>query len=170
MTVLGDCATKNPSVYTEAPADLALDLPQNEATAVAATASAALPDDEPTLTLGVNASQVPSLAVYSSAVDENGTFHRYWQLTLLPGVDRTEIHGTLIDETVDAANPNILVDAETSLQPCEDAGTVSPPRVLAVGSTITGWVSQTSAHLTLRATTTDGKREVTVAVTATRHQ
>ena len=170
VTVLGDCATKNPSVYTDAPAALALDLAQNEATAVATTVSPSIPDDEPTLTLGVNASQVPSLAVYSSAVDENGMFHRYWSLALVPGPDRTDIYGTLIDETVDAANPNILVDAETSLQPCEDTGTVAPPRVLAVGSTITGWVSTTSARLTLRATTTDGKREVTVEVAATRNQ
>jgi len=170
VTVLGDCATSTPSVYADVPADLALDLPQNEANAVAPTVTTALPDDEPTLTLGVNASALPSLAVYSSAVDDSGVLHRYWQLELLPGLQRTDVHGTLIDEAVDSTNPNLMVDAETSLQPCETEGTVSLPRVLGVGSTMTGWVSKSSARLTLTARTTDGKREVTVVVTATRKQ
>jgi hypothetical protein len=170
VTVLGQCATKTPSVYTDTPADLALDLPQNVAAAVAPTVTAPLPDDEPTLTLGVNANALPSLAVSSSAVDAAGRFHRYWQLQLAPGLDRTEIRGTVVDQTADGDNPNFMVDAETSLQHCETAGTVSLPRVFAAGSTLSGWVSQTDARLTLNATTTDGNREVTVVVTATRTQ
>jgi hypothetical protein len=170
VTVLGSCAGGNSSVYTDTPADLALDLPQNEASAVAPTVTRSLPDNEPTLTLGVNAAEVPSLAVYSSAIDDAGAFHRYWQLQLTPDSDRTEIRGTLSDQPADGDHPNIMVDAETSLQPCETAGTVGLPRVLAPGSTLSGWVSQTSAKLTLRAKTTDGKRSVLVQMTATRHQ
>jgi len=170
VTVLGQCATATPSVYANTPADLALDLPQNEAAAVAPTVTSPLPDNEPTLTLGVNANDVPSLAIASSAVDEAGTFHRYWQLELAPGLDRTEIQGTVVDQTTGSDNPNFMVDAETSLQHCETAGTVSLPRVFAAGSTLSGWVSQTDARLTITATTTDGKREVTVVVTATRKQ
>jgi hypothetical protein len=170
VTVLGDCATTNPSVYAGTPADLALDLPQNEASAVAPTVTTPLPDNEPTLTLGVNSNAVPSLTVDSSAVDESGTFHRYWRLSLTPGEHRTEVTGILIGSGTDGKNPNILSDAETSLQPCEPAGTVALPRVLAPGSTLSGWISQTSAQLTLHATTTDGKREVTVEMAATRKQ
>ncbi len=170
VTVLGECATKVPSVYSDIPADLALDLTQNEASVIGPTASADLPTDEPTVTLGINTSGVPSLAVYSSTVDESGKFHRFWRLQLTPGAHRTEVHGTLVGQAQDGTNPNIMVDAETSLQPCEAAGTVALPRVLADGSTMTGWVSSTRAQLTLTATTTDGKRAVTVVVTASRQQ
>jgi hypothetical protein len=169
ITVLGTCATGTTSGYTT-PADLALDLPQNEASAVAPTATSTLPDDEPTLTLGINAANVPSLSVYSSAVDDGGAFHRYWELRLTPDGDRTLIQGTLINEAVDGSNPNIMVDAETSLQPCESTGTVGLPRPLAAGSSITGWVSESNARLTLTARTTDGKRQVTVDVVAVRKQ
>lgn len=170
VTVAGDCATATPSVYTDIPADLALDLVQNEANAAEVALPPGVHGDDVALTLGINTSGVPSLAVYSSQIESSGAFQRYWNLGLSPGPQRTDINGTLIDQSADGANPNLMVDAETSLQPCESAGTVSLPRALAEGSVMTGWVSQTAAELTVRATTTDGKRDVTVEVTLTRKQ
>lgn len=170
VTVVGECATATPSVYTDIPADLALDLVQNEANAAEVAMPPAAHRDDVALTLGVNTSGVPSLAVYSSQIDATGGFQRYWNLGFSPGPDRTDINGTLIDQSADGTNPNLMVDAETSLQPCEAAGTVSLPRALAEGSTMHGWVSASAAQLTVDARTTDGKRTVEVQVDLTRKQ
>lgn len=170
VKVVGDCATTTPSVYTDLPADLALDLVQNEANAAEVGLPAGVAGQDVALTLGVNASGVPSITVYSSQIDTSGTFQRYWNLALSPAAGRSDINGTLISQSADGSNPNVMVDAETSLQPCESAGTVSLPRALAEGSTMTGWVSQTAAHLTVRAGTTDGKRTVVVEVDLSRKQ
>lgn len=164
VTVVGDCAKPTPSVYTALPADLALDLAQNEANAAEVGLPHGVSGKDVALTLGINASGVPSLAVYSSQIDASGAFQRYWNLGLSPGPGRSDVNGTLINQSAAGSNPNLMVDAETSLQPCESAGTVSLPRALAQGSTMTGWVSATAAQLTVRATTTDGKRAVTVVV------
>jgi hypothetical protein len=169
VSVLGGCASEASSVYADLPADLALDLVQNEASA----AQVAVPDgtrpDGVTLTVGVNSSGVPSLALYSSQIDEQGAWRRFWELTLTGDEDRTRIRGVLRAQPVDGSTPNVMVDAETSLQRCESLGTVSLPRALADGATLEGWVSNTSASLTVRATTTDGKRTVTAEIEATRH-
>lgn len=170
VTVLGECAASTPSVYAGLPADLALDLVQNEASA----AEIPLPDDanphDVTLTLGVNASGVPSLALYSSQIDQNGALRQYWDLTLTAEGARTAIDGRLVAQPTDGSTPNMMVDAETSLQPCESIGTVSLPRALADGATLSGWVSDSQASLAVHGVTTDGKRSVTVEVTATRQQ
>lgn len=169
VSVLGGCASDASSVYADLPADLALDLVQNEASA----AQVAVPDgtrpDDVTLTVGVNSSGVPSLALYSSQIDDQGAWRRFWELTLTGDEDRTRIQGVLRAQPVDGSPPNVMVDAETSLQRCESLGTVSLPRALADGATLEGWVSNTSASLTVRATTTDGKRTVTAEIEATRH-
>ncbi len=76
----------------------------------------------------------------------------------------------LIDDqpVAGALPPNLLVDNETDLQPCESGGTVRVPRTLAAGSRVTGWVSATEGHLDVTATTADGERAVTAVVTLTR--
>ncbi len=170
VTVLGECAASTPSVYTDVPANLALDLTQNELTSAGPTMSTPVPENQPTLTLGVGDDGLPKIAVYSSVVDETGAFARYWDLTLAAASMRTAIHGTMLDTKSDGTNPNFLADSETSLQPCESAGTVSLPRVLAGGSTLRGWVTASAAELTLHATTTDGKRAVVVEFSADRRQ
>lgn len=169
VTVRGECASMSPSVYRDIPADLALDLVQNEAN----SAEVALPDgasgDDVTLTLGINPNGVPALAVYSSQIDASGVLRRFWRLELTPSVERTEIRGTLIDQSGDGSSPNTMIDAETSLQPCESASTFFP-RLLAQGATIDGWVSSEQAMMTLHAATTDGKRQIDVEFEAERTQ
>jgi hypothetical protein len=120
------------------------------------------------LSLGVNTSHVPSLALDTATFDDAGTLQQYWHLHLSPRAGRTRVEGELVSDSGKGGNPNVMSDAETSLQPCEAAGTVSLPRVLADGSTIAGWITPTRARLTVRATTTDGKRAVTVTVRAKR--
>lgn len=168
ITVLGDCATGNSSVYADLPADLALDLVQNEANAAQTPVPAGADADDVTLTLGVNSSGVPSLALYSSQINESGELQRLWDLSVTDASGRTPIDGTLVAQPADGSTPNMMVDSETSLQPCESAGTVSLPRALADGATLSGWVSATSAAVTLHGTTTDGKRTVTVEIAAHR--
>lgn len=168
ITVLGECAATNSSVYADLPADLALDLIQNEANAAQTSLPAGASPGDITLTLGVNSSGVPSLALYSSQVDEQGTLQRFWNLKVTGDTNRTLIHGTLTAQPVDGSTPNMMVDAETSQQPCESLGTVSLPRALAGGATIDGWVTSDSASLTLKGVTTDKKRMVSVEITARR--
>jgi hypothetical protein len=80
------------------------------------------------------------------------------------------LSGVLIDDQPvrGILPPNLLVDNETDLQPCESGGTVRVARTLATGSTVTGWVSATDGHLDLTAKTTDGERAVSAVVTLTR--
>jgi hypothetical protein len=169
VTVLGECASANSSVYADLPADLAFDLVQNEANAAQLPVPAGAHPDDVTMTLGVNPSGVPSLALYSSQIGETGIWQQFWQLTLSADGARTRVRGTLTAQATDGSTPNMMVDAETSLQPCESVGTVSLPRALANGASLDGWVSTTSASLTVNGTTTDGKRKVSVDITAERH-
>lgn len=169
VTVLGECESNHSSVYADLPADVALDLVQNEASAAQVPVPDGTQPDDITLTLGVNPSGVPSLALYSSQIGEDGAWQRFWKLTLTSDAARTNIQGVLRAQPNDGSTPNVMVDAETSLQPCESLGTVSLPRALADGATLDGWVSTTSASLTVRGTTTDGKRTVTAEIEATRH-
>lgn len=168
VSVHGECASANPSVYSDIPADLALDLVQNEASVAETGIPVSARANDITLTLGVNPNGVPALAMYTSRIEADSTFSRYWTLYFTSVADRVEIHGQLSGGSVDGNNPNIMVDAETSLQSCESAGSVSLPRILARGATLDGWVSETHAELTLQAETTDHKRDVLVELSAER--
>ena len=67
-----------------------------------------------------------------------------------------------------ALPPNLLVDSETDLLPCETDPGVRLPRPLARGATVTGWVSATDASLQVNAGTTDGERSVVADLHLTR--
>lgn len=84
--------------------------------------------------------------------------------------NRTLISAVLVDDQPvgGALPPNLLVDSETDLLPCETGSGVRLPRPLARGATVTGWVSATQASLTLSATTTDGERSVAAQLELTR--
>lgn len=170
VTVRGECASVSPSVYRDMPADLALDLVQNEANSAEIGLPEGAKPGDVTLTLGINPNGVPALAVYSSQIDADGQWQRYWRLDLTPDGDHTVIRGTLVNQSGDGTSPNTMIDAETSLQPCESAGTVSFPKLLAQGATLDGWVSATRASMTLHAATTDGKRQIDVEFEAERKQ
>ena len=168
ITVLGRCATAvGMSSYTRR-ADLALQGPVGGSDSVA--------DPNPlSMTLGITPAGIPGLSIYSASADQTGAVRRTWWLTT--GVDfgpagdtRTMLSGVLIDDQPvhGAVPPNLLVDNETDLQPCESGGTVRVPRTLAVGSTVTGWVSPTQAHLDVKATTVDGERAVVAEVDLSR--
>jgi hypothetical protein len=164
ITVLGRCAaTGGKSSYTRN-ADLALQGP------VQGTG----PYDDPnpfSMTLGITPAGIPGLSIYSASTDQSGGVHRTWWMSTgaLPD-GRTSISGVLIDDqpVSGVLPPNLLVDNETDLQPCETGGTVRVARTLAAGSTVQGWVSATEGHLELSATTADGERAVAAVVTLTR--
>lgn len=168
ISVLGECATGAASVYTDVSADLALNLLINEAAEAAGPITEPVAPDELTFSLGVNAGGLPSVTLYSARIDDDGTIMRFWQLDTTPGVDRTEFHGTALPSNSNGTSANILVDAETSLQPCEASDTVALPRAIAAGATIDGWFTQEEAALTVQARTTDGKRQLVVSVHADR--
>ena len=166
ITVLGRCAaTGGTSSYTRS-AELALQGP------VVGTG----PFDDPnplSMTLGITPTGIPGVSVYSASTDRSGAVHRTWWLTSSPSPDtdgRTMLSGVLIDDqpVSGVLPPNLLVDNETDLQPCESGGTVRVPRTLAAGSTVTGWVSDTDGHLDLTAKTADGERALSAVVTLTR--
>ena len=166
ITVLGRCAaTGGTSSYTRSAA-LALQGP------VVGTG----PFDDPnpmSMTLGISPAGIPGVSVYSASTGKDGTVHRTWWLTSGTAPDaqgRTLLSGVLIDDqpVSGALPPNLLVDNETDLQPCESGGTVRVPRTLAAGSTVTGWVSATDGHLDLTAKTTDGERALTAVITLSR--
>ncbi len=169
ITVTGDCPGAKPTHYTT-PADIALDVAGGGAavTETGSTSSTA-PGEEPTLTIGVNTAAVPTVAVYSATVDNTGAFHRFWSLSVARSGTGTEVSGTVVsDDGLAGNNPNLLVDA---VQPPADCATVPVnglPRVLAVGSTLTGWLDVNTAKFTLHAVTTDGQRSLTVTIAATR--
>jgi hypothetical protein len=169
ITVTGDCPGAKPTHYTT-PADIALDVAGGGAavTETGSTSSTA-PGEEPTLTIGVNTAAVPTVAVYSATVDNTGAFHRFWSLSVARSGTGTEVLGTVVsDDGLAGNNPNLLVDA---VQPPADCATVPVnglPRVLAVGSTLTGWLDVNTAKFTLHAVTTDGQRSLTVTIAATR--
>jgi hypothetical protein len=168
ITVLGRCAaTGGTSSYTRT-ADLALQGP------VLGTG----PFDDPnpiSMTLGITPADIPGLSIYSASTDRSGQAQRWWWLTTgqsvgPSGESLTTISGVLInDQPVSGAlPPNLLVDNETDLQPCESGGTVRVPRTLAAGSKMSGWVTPTQGHLDVTATTADGERTVTAVVELTR--
>ena len=167
ITVLGRCATAGGSSSYTRTAELALQGP--------AVGSGA-PDPNPlSMTMGITPADVPGLSIYSATTDRSGEVHRTWWMATgaEPGPDgtgRTTLSGVLIDDQPvgGVLPPNLLVDNETDLQPCESGGTVRVPRTLAAGSTVTGWVSATAGHLDLTATTADGERAVTAVVELTR--
>lgn len=125
--------------------------------------------DAPTLTLGINTSQIPSLSVYSSVTDNAGRQHYFWSVRLTPIAGRTYIDATLTNPGDPKISVNLLSDGATTQQPCSSHSAVGLPRPLAPGARITGWVDQTSADLSMTATTTDGERSVDVDITATRN-
>ena len=164
ITVLGRCAaTGGTSSYTRS-ASLALQGP----------AVGTGPIDDPNLlsmTVGITPDGIPGLSIYSASTDQSGAVRRTWWLTTgsdvgPAGEPRTLLSGVLIDDQPmrGALPPNLLVDNETDLQPCESGGTVRVPRTLATGSRVTGWVTPTAAHLDIAATTVDGERAVTAAL------
>jgi hypothetical protein len=168
ITVLGRCAaTGGTSSYTRT-ADLALQGP----------VLGAGPIDDPnplSITLGITPAEIPGLTIYSASTGRSGDAQRWWWLTTgadagPAGEGRTMISGVLInDQPVSGVlPPNLLVDNETDLQPCESGGTVRVPRTLAAGSRLTGWVTATQGHLDVLATTADGERTVTAVVELTR--
>jgi hypothetical protein len=168
ITVLGRCASEGgTSSYTRT-AELALQGP----------ASGSGPVDDPnplSMTLGITPAEVPGLSIYSATTDRSGGVRRTWWVatgaeTGPEGQGRTTLSGVLIDDQPfrGILPPNLLVDNETDLQPCESGGTVRVPRTLAAGSTVRGWVSATAGHLELIGTTADGERAVTAVVELTR--
>jgi hypothetical protein len=168
ITVLGRCAaTGGTSSYTRS-ADLALQGP--------VLGDGPFDDPNPlSMTLGITPADIPGLSIYSATTDRSGAARRTWWLTTgkapgPAGETRTTISGVLIDDqpVSGVLPPNLLVDNETDLQPCESGGTVRVPRTLAAGSTISGWVTQTQGHLELSATTADGERKVHAVVELTR--
>jgi hypothetical protein len=168
ITVLGRCAaTGGTSSYTRK-ADLALQGP--------AVGSGPIDDPNPlSMTLGITPAGIPGLSIYSASTDQSGIVRRTWWLATGAGTGpageaRTDLSGVLVDDQPmrGALPPNLLVDNETDLQPCESGSTVRVPRTLAAGSRMTGWVSPTLAHLDLSATTVDGERAVTAVVDLTR--
>ncbi len=167
ITVTGRCADEGgSSSYTRA-AELALQ-----------PADGAGPFGDPnplSLSLGITPAGVPGVSVNSASAQDSEAVHRTWWLaagseTGPAGEGRTSLSGVLIDDQPvrGVLPPNLLVDNETDLQPCESSGTVRVPRTLAVGSTIRGWVSPTRASLKLEATTVDGERRVSAVVELTR--
>jgi len=166
ITVLGRCAASGgTSSYTRS-AELALQGP--------VVGTGAFDDPNPlSMTLGITPAGIPGLSIYSASTDRTGAVHRTWWLTSgtdPTAPDRTTLAGVLIDDqpVAGALPPNLLVDNETDLQPCESGGTVRVPRTLAAGSRVSGWVSATEAHIDVTATTADGERVVTAVVTLTR--
>ena len=168
ITVLGQCGKAvGASSYTRE-AELALQRP--------AAGSGPIGDANPlSLTLGITPADVPGLSLYSASTGGDGEVRRTWWLATgaatpkqLSG--RTELSGVLIDDQPvnGVLPPNLLLDNETDLQPCETSGTVRVPRILAAGSTLTGWVSATAGHLDLKATTTDGERSLAAVITLSR--
>ncbi len=132
------------------------------------------PPGQVSMTLGITPTGVPGLAIYSTSSNRAGTQRQTWVVnTQADPTDpaRTLISASLVDDQPvgGAVPPNLLVDSETDLQPCETGSGVRLPRPLAKGATITGWVSATEAALEVRATTTDGERAVQATLTLSRN-
>src|SRR6478735_741773 len=116
-----------------------------------------------TMTLGITPTDVPGLSIYSTTSGRDGTIRWTWSVDAqadpaTPG--RTLLSATLVDDQPSggALPPNLLMDSETDLMPCEAGSGVRLPRPLAKGATVTGWISATEASLVVDATTTDGER------------
>ena len=159
ITVDGDCAdTGGTSTYSGLAADLALQAPVR--------GTDPFGDPNPfSMTLGVTPAAIPGLALYSAAAGDDGTVRRTWWLAdgADPAApDRTAISGALIsDRTIDGAvPPNLLVDNETDLLPCQSGRPSGVSRTLGAGSSLSGWVSPTAAVIDVTGTTTDGERVI----------
>lgn len=125
------------------------------------------------MSLGITPTDVPGLSIYSTTSGRDGSVRRTWTVDAQAdpsSPDRTLISATLLDDQPvgGALPPNLLVDSETDLQPCETDSGVRLPRPLAKGATVTGWVSATDASLQVVASTTDGERSVQADLTLTR--
>lgn len=195
ITVHGRCAATGGTSFYTRPAQFALQVapvpsttPQGaEASASPAsgspmpitpappTSASALPSAGPvSMTLGITPTDVPGLSIYSTSGGRDGSVRRTWVVDVeadpsTPG--RTLISATLIDDQPAGGTlpPNLLVDSETDLLPCETDPGVRLPRPLAKGATVTGWVSATDAALEVTANTTDGERSVHAGLTLTRN-
>lgn len=131
------------------------------------------PSGPVSMSLGITSTDVPGLSIYSTSSGRDGSIRRTWQVEAAAdpsAPERTLISATLVDDQPlgGALPPNLLVDSETDLQPCETDSGVRLTRPLAKGATVTGWVSATDAVLQVNATTTDGERSVTADLTLTR--
>lgn len=139
----------------------------------AATAVPPVPAGPVSMTLGITPTDVPGLSLYSTSSGRDGSVRRTWLVETQADptiADRTLIAATLVDDQPvgGALPPNLLVDSETDLLPCETGTGVRLPRPLAKGATVTGWVSATEAWLDVAATTTDGERSVQAHLALTR--
>jgi hypothetical protein len=185
ITVHGRCApTGGTSLYTR-PAQFALQVsPPAPATSAGASGSPSaggsgsatpiqtsestvppVPAGPVSMTLGITPTDVPGLSIYSTSSSRDGSIRRTWVVDTQAdpsAADRTLIAATLVDDQPvgGALPPNLLVDSETDLLPCETGTGVRLPRPLAKGATVTGWVSASEASLDVTATTTDGERSV----------
>lgn len=137
------------------------------------TAVPPVPAGPVSMTLGITPTDVPGLSIYSTSSSRDGTIRRTWAVDTqadpaTPG--RTLISATLVDDQPvgGALPPNLLVDSETDLLPCETGTGVRLPRPLAKGATVTGWVGATEASLDVVASTTDGERSVQAHLDLTR--
>lgn len=159
ITVDGDCAaTGGTSTYSNLTTDLALQAP--------VTGTDPFGDPNPfSMTLGVTPTAIPGLALYSAAADDQGLVRRTWWLAVgtdPAAPDRTVLSGALIaDRPVDGdLPPNLLVDNETDLLPCQSGRPTGVSRTLRAGASLSGWVSPTAAVIDLTGSTTDGERTV----------
>ncbi|WP_420122082.1 hypothetical protein [Nakamurella sp.] len=137
------------------------------------TAVPPVPAGPVSMTLGITSTDVPGLSLYSTSSSRDGSIRRTWVVDTAadPATpDRTSITATLADDQPlgGALPPNLLVDSETDLLPCETGNGVRLPRPLARGATVTGWVSATQAVLDIAAVTTDGERTVQAHLDLTR--
>ncbi|HEY5879287.1 MAG TPA: hypothetical protein VIU11_10265 [Nakamurella sp.] len=197
ITVNGRCASIGGTSFYTRPAQFALQVsppPANTGTATSGSAGSGVaspsgsapagPSPIPTtsvlpppgpvsMTLGITPTDLPGLSIYSTSSGRDGSIRRTWTVdaTADPAdPNRTLISATLVDDQPlgGALPPNLLVDSETDLQPCETDSGVRLPRPLAKGSTVTGWVSATEASLQVNAGTTDGERTVQADLRLTR--
>lgn len=192
ITVLGRCAATGGTSFYTRPAQFALQVsPASPTTSpppasmpptsgsgsptatTPATAVPPIPPGPASMTLGITPTGVPGLSIYSSSSSRDGSIRRTWVVDTEADPttpDRTLLMATLADDQPvgGALPPNLLVDSETDLLPCETGDGVRLPRPLAKGATVTGWVSATEASLDVTATTTDGERSVQAHLDLTR--
>jgi hypothetical protein len=155
----GSTSAGAPGSSTAGPSDSSAPVTDATTTPVPATAAPV------SMTLGITPTDVPGLSIYSTSSSRDGSVRRTWAVDARAdpaAADRTLISATLLDDQPvgGALPPNLLVDSETDLLPCESGTGVRLPRPLAKGATVTGWVSATQASLDVTATTTDGERSM----------
>jgi hypothetical protein len=194
ITVHGRCAATGGTSFYTRPAQFALQVPPTPTASAGSGSASASPTTGPagsaspatsesttitppagpvTMTLGITPTDVPGLSIYSTTSGRDGTIRWTWSVDAqadpaTPG--RTLLSATLVDDQPSggALPPNLLMDSETDLMPCEAGSGVRLPRPLAKGATVTGWISATEASLVVDATTTDGERSVHAGMDLTR--